>query len=180
MTDTDQDPSSRGLSRAFALASDVFDLVGRVVLWFSGIGLVTMTLIIGWHVFARRVLNDTPDWSETSSVLIMFWYSLLGAAIGVRYQMHIGLVFVRDRLPASVRLVVDIIINLAVAAVGILLVCYGSQMVQSTWNQTIPTVGLPVGLRYLPFPIGGALIAIFAIEILLRTLSGREVKRTWS
>ncbi len=158
----------------------VFDWIGRIVLWISGAGLVGMTLVIGWHVFARRVLNDTPHWSETSSVLVMFWYSLLGAAIGVRANIHIGLVFFRDQLPRRGRLALDVLINLIVGAFGALLLFYGQKMVGVTWNQTIPTVGIPTGIRYLPFPIAGALIVLFAIEHILQALSGQEVKRAWS
>ncbi|MCB9947311.1 MAG: TRAP transporter small permease [Rhodospirillaceae bacterium] len=173
-------PGGGRLARSFAVAARVFEAIGKIVLLISGTGIVAMTLIIGWHVFARRVLNDTPNWSETSTVLIMFWYSLLGAAIGVRYRMHIGLVFVRDRMPPTLRKVVDCFTHAVVAAVGVLLLCYGTEMAQSTWDQTIPTVGIPVGIQYLPFPIAGALIAIFAVELLLRTLSGQELEGAWN
>ena len=168
------------LNALLARVAVAFDWIGRIVLWFSSAGLVGMTLVIGWHVFARRVLNDTPHWSETSSVLVMFWYSLLGAAIGVRANIHIGLVFFRDQLPRRGRLALDVLINLIVAAFGALLLVYGQKMVAVTWNQTIPTVGIPTGIRYLPFPIAGGLIMLFALEHILHALSGREVKRAWS
>ena len=174
-------PGGQGPLARFALVvATVFDWIGRLVLWASAAGLLTMTLIIGWHVFARRVLNDTPHWSETSAVLIMFWYSLLGAAIGVRANMHIGLVFVREQLPRRGRLALDVVINLFVAAFGVLLFWYGMAVVERFWGQTIPTVGISTGYRYLPFPIAGVLIFLFAMEHAARSIAGQEVKRAWS
>ena len=45
--------------------------LARTALWGAGIGLVTMTLIIFWQVFARYVLNDSPSWTESTSVQLM-------------------------------------------------------------------------------------------------------------
>jgi len=171
---------TRRLAGRLLAVSRLLDRVALGVLWFSAAGLVAMTLIIGWHVFARRILNDTPHWSETGSVLIMFWYSLLGAAIGVRSQGHIGLVFFRDLLPRGGRLAFDVLINLLVAAFGAALLWYGNDIMQTTWNQDIPTVGVSVGILYLPFPLAGVLIIAFAFEHVLRTLAGQEVTRGWS
>lgn len=173
-------PTGGGRRGALLAASRLLSHAATTVLWASAAGLVAMTLIVGWHVFARRVLNDTPHWSETGSVLIMFWYSLLGAAVGVRAQTHIGLVFFRDLLPRRGRLALDVVINLFVIAFGAALLWYGADIMQTTWNQTIPTVGISVGVLYMPFPIAGGLIVAFALEHLLRTLAGQEVERGWS
>ena len=52
-------------------------------LYLAGLGVVLMTIIIGWQVFGRYVLNDTPSWSEPLSLQLMSWFILLGAAVGV-------------------------------------------------------------------------------------------------
>ncbi len=159
------------LAAAACRLAPVLGWISRIALWLSAGGLLSMTLIVGWHVFARRVLNDTPHWSETGSVLIMFWYSLIGAAIGVRYRQHIGLVVIRDALPAGLARALGLFSHGVVAAFGLALLVYGSQMVATTWSQTIPTVGLPTGLRYLPFPLAGALMILFSAELAVRDLA---------
>jgi TRAP-type C4-dicarboxylate transport system permease small subunit len=171
---------TRPINRVARALVPVFGGVSRLVMWFAASGLLAMTLIVGWHVFARRVLNDTPHWSETGSVLIMFWYSLLGAAIGVRYRMHIGLVIIRNALPPRIKLALMLFAHAVVAVFGTALVVYGTRMVETTWNQTIPTVGLPTGLRYLPFPIAGVLMVVFAAELVVRDLAGEEDLGEWS
>jgi len=40
----------------------------------SAIGLILMTLIVGWQVFGRYVLNQSPDWSEQAALALMIWY----------------------------------------------------------------------------------------------------------
>ena len=50
----------------------------------AAVGLVLMTLIIGWQVFGRYVLNSSPSWSEQASLALMIWYVSLAAAAGVR------------------------------------------------------------------------------------------------
>ena len=56
--------------------------------WFAGAGLLVMTLIISWQVFARYVLNASPPWAEQASLLLMIWYVLLAAAAGVILGEH--------------------------------------------------------------------------------------------
>ncbi len=114
-------------------------IISRLCLWCSGFGLFLMTVIIGWQVFARYILNDTPHWSEKFCLLLMLYFILFAAAAGVREGTHIGLVFVKDSLPAMPRRVVVIVDHLIVAAFGLGMVWFGYDMVISTWTHTIPT-----------------------------------------
>ena len=49
-----------------------------------------------------------------------------------------------------------------------MLFIYGAEMVERFWRLSIPTLGLPRGAEYLPFPIAGALIFIFSLEHIVR------------
>ena len=49
-----------------------------------------MTVFVGWQVFGRYVLNDSPSWTEPASLLLMSWFILLGSAVGVREGVHLG------------------------------------------------------------------------------------------
>lgn len=152
--------------------------LSRWGLWLSTVGLILMTAIIGWQVWGRYVLNDTPVWSERLSLLLMNYYILLAAAIGVRERFHLGLVFVKDSLPPRARYVTEILINLLVGGFGAAMVWYGGQMAWTTWGHVIPTLGLPTGASYLPFPIAGTLIVLFSVQhILTAGDSAQEVDR---
>ncbi|MGE4297374.1 MAG: TRAP transporter small permease [Desulfovibrionaceae bacterium] len=157
---------------------DVFSRCNRQLarwcLWFAAFGLVLMTAIIGWQVWARYVLNNSPNWSEQFCLFLMIYYILFAAAAGVRENFHIGLSFVRDWAPPPVRRIMLICINSIVAAFGVGMVWYGSQMAATTWSHVIPTLELPTGASYLPFPIAGVMFVLFSLEHLLHAILGRE------
>ena len=75
--------------------------LARTAIVISAAGLVLMTLIIGWQVFARYVLNASPAWSESSALLLMLYYIMLAAAVGVYENFHLGLKILIDSVPAN-------------------------------------------------------------------------------
>ncbi len=154
--------------------------ISRFCLWFSASGLVLMTVVIGWQVWGRFVLNDTPHWSERFSLFLMIYFIMFDAAAGVREGFHLGLVLIRDTLTGWAQRTVDVLINLIVGGFGCGMVWYGAQMAEATWSHTIPTLGVPTGLGYLPFPIAGVLIVFFSAERILNVLSDRETLSAWS
>lgn len=147
--------------------------LSRICIWSSGFGLVLMTIIIGWQVFARYVLNDTPHWSEKFCLLLMIYFILFAAAAGVRDGSHIGLVIIKESLSGLPKRIVTVINHLIVGLFGFGMVWFGANMVVSTWTHVIPTLGLPTGLSYLPFPLTGLLFMLFSLEHILMTIMNR-------
>lgn len=145
----------------------------RLVLWASGAGLVVMTAAVGWQVFGRFVLNDTPTWTEPTALLLMLYYILLAAAVGVRERFHLSLDLFRHIAPERVRRAFDTVNHVVVGAFGVGMAWYGMGLVRATWGSTIPVLNLPQGVSYLPISLAGALIVLFSLEHLLVLLSGR-------
>ena len=154
-----------GTRRGLALAS-------RLALGLSGVGLVAMTAVVGWQVFARYVLNDTPSWAEPISLQFMAWFILLGAAVGVRESVHLGLDILRHVMPAKVGLAMDLASLGLVAFFGAAMSYYGTLLAIGTWSATIPVLGLPGGVDFFPLILGGLLIALFALERFVDLLLG--------
>lgn len=152
----------------------------RVCLWGSAGGLVLMTLVIGVQVFGRYVLSSSPNWSEKFCLLLMIYYIMFAAAAGVHDRTHIGLAFLSSVLPGPVKRFADVFVALSMGLFGCGMVWFGWQMVQSTWEHVIPTLGLSVGLSYLPFPLSGLLFVLFAVEHVIALLAGSEVKPSWN
>lgn len=146
----------------------ILDRLATAALYSAATGIVVMTLIIGWQIFGRYVLNDTPDWSERLSLFLMNWYILLAAAVGVHQQFHIGLVFFKEALPRRAGVVAEALIHLSVAAFSVAMVIYGAQLANMTWTHTIPTLGIGTGWSYLPFPVAGILMIVFSANHFLR------------
>jgi TRAP-type C4-dicarboxylate transport system permease small subunit len=126
-----------------------------------------MALVEGWQVFARYVLNNSPSWTEPVALLLMSTVMMLGAAIGTRNDAHFGFFIAVDAAPPSLRRTLLSIARLIAAATGLLLAIWGGELLLDSWSVPMAGAPLPQGLVFLPFSVGGALIAVFAIERLI-------------
>jgi TRAP-type C4-dicarboxylate transport system permease small subunit len=138
--------------------------LSRAALYLAGLGIVVMTVIIGWQVFARYMLNDTPSWSEPLSLHLMSWFILLGAAVGVRESVHLGLDIVRHVAPPAIQRLMDMASLGLIVIFGLGMSYYATTLAIGTWSASIPVLGWPGGVDFIPMIVGGALIALFAAE----------------
>lgn len=152
------------------------DGICRLSLWFAAAGLAFMTAIICWQVFGRYVLNASPVWAESVALLLMLYYALLAAAVGVRLRFHLGIRIVVDSLPGRVSRPVQLVGHALVGWFGILMAINGVSLADYTLGHAIPTLGVSRAVAYVPFILAGGLIAVFSLEHLLRLLQGEG---TW-
>jgi TRAP-type C4-dicarboxylate transport system permease small subunit len=97
----------------------------------------------------------------------------------VHDKTHIGLAFLSAVLPGPLKRVTDVFVALSLGLFGCGMTWFGWQMVQSTCTHVIPTLALPVGLSYLPFPLAGLLFILFSLEHVLALVAGAEVRPSW-
>jgi TRAP-type C4-dicarboxylate transport system permease small subunit len=151
---------ARGLSAVLAVVS-------RATLAVSGAALVAMTVVVAWGVFGRFVLNDTPAWAEASALLLMAWVIMGAAAVGVREGFHMGFDTLRGLLPKGLARLLDLVSDAVVTGFGAAMCWYGAELALGVWDATLPTLGLPGAVEYLPITLGGLLIGLFGLERLL-------------
>ncbi len=149
--------------------------LSNAALCLAAAGLVLMTIIVGWQVFTRYVLNWSNAWTEPAALLLMSWFILLGAAVGIRENYHLGFDVLLYVLPRSSKRVLRSISDVVVIAFAAGMIFYGMQLVQLGWPARMPSLGIPEGIKYLPLVGGGALIILFALERLALRWSGVEV-----
>jgi TRAP-type C4-dicarboxylate transport system permease small subunit len=163
------------MRKFMAAIKPALGVISRLSLWIAGIGMVTMTLIVGWQVFGRYVLNDSPSWSEPLSLYLMSWFIMLGAAVGVRESVHLGLDIVRYVMPPSVQKAMDLLSLGLIVLFGIGMAYYSILLAAGTWTARIPVLGWPGGTDFFPMIVGGAMIAIFALERFIDVAIGEEI-----
>ncbi len=154
----------------------VTHFAAELLLRIAAFGLVLMTVIVGWQVFGRYVLNSSPSWSEQAALTLMIWYVLLAAAAGVREGFHIRIVALEEAVGPNAKRGMRMVQDLIVAACGIAMTIWGGELVIRTWEHIIPSLGLPRGLAYLALPISGVLIALFSLERMLEEAEGENVE----
>lgn len=138
--------------------------LSSIVLKVSAAGMALMTAIIGWQVFARFVLNASPAWTESTALLLMLYYILLSAAIGVREGFHLGVRVVLDNVPSRQKRWLLRLIDGLVGLFGVAMIMNGAKLASFTSTHIIPTLGISRSIAYWPFMISGSLIVVFCTE----------------
>jgi TRAP-type C4-dicarboxylate transport system permease small subunit len=149
--------------------------ISRISLYIAGLGIIAMTCIVGWQVFGRYVLNDSPSWSEPLSLHLMSWFIMLGAAVGVRESVHLGLDIVRYAMPPSIQKIMDLLSLGLIVIFGIGMAYYSTLLSAGTWSATVPVLGWPGGVDFFPMIVGGTMISVFALERFIDVALGEEI-----
>lgn len=152
------------------------DFIATLCRILTGISLVCLTVIFGWLVFGRYVLNATPTWVEQAALLLVMVIAFLGSAVGVHENSHLSVSAFRTLVPKWMRTVFVIVTDLLMIGFGTLMLIYGAKLTAFKWGSMIPLIQLPEGLRSLPLTIGGGLILIFALGHLVRLALGRDLR----
>jgi TRAP-type C4-dicarboxylate transport system permease small subunit len=130
--------------------------------------LILIAAVIPWAVFTRYALNSASSWPEPTAVLLTIVLTFIGAAAGYRYHVHMNVSYFVDMLPDALKAVVDLIVQLLMAAIAVFMAIWGTRLVEATWYNSIPDFPtLSVGLTYLPIPVGGVCLLLFIIERIL-------------
>ncbi|MDO6785422.1 TRAP transporter small permease [Neptunomonas phycophila] len=160
-------PDSTPLSR-------VLDAVAWLCLAVSGVCMVVLVSSFGWLVYGRYVLNDTPTWVEQVALLMVVTITFLGAAVGVYQRTHLNVDLFSALLPPRGKIMLSVSIDLLMGLFGGLMAWQAYGLVMFAWNKSIPLLGVPDGLRYIPMVISGALILVFSLSRIPAALRGQH------
>ena len=141
------------------------DALHRACVFFAGVAIVVITIIIPYGVFTRYVLNSASSWPEPMAVLLMIWFSFLSASLVYRENLHIGVAVIPMMLEGKAKTAIGWLIEACMMATNLFIFWWGIKLVLLTWHQTISEFPwYSVGASYLPVPLGGAITALFVIE----------------
>ena len=141
------------------------DAVYLGCIWIAGISILLMSLIIPWGVFARYVLGTGSHWPEPVAVLLMVSFTFLGAAASYRAGAHIAVGMLTDRLPPAMRRQCELLVDALMVVICLFVMVWGMKLVLETMGQPLADLPwLPVGLNYLPLPIGSFMTLVFVLE----------------
>ncbi|MBL8589698.1 MAG: TRAP transporter small permease [Methylobacteriaceae bacterium] len=149
--------------------------IAAFALWLSAAGLVAMTGFVAWQIFGRYILNDSPSWTEPGALLLMSWFIVLGAAVGVREGDHMGFDVGLHYAPPGARLAMQALTFVLVLGFGLAMAWYGFELTAGTWNSKMAGVDMPQGMEYLPLVGGGLLIGLFSLEKLAQLFAGNDL-----
>ncbi len=163
MSDTNVETAPVGIQR-------VLERLADVVIHIAVIALLGLVVVQGWQVFARYVINDSPSWTEPVTLLLLSTAMSMGAAAGVHTNRHFGFFLLAEHLNPLVKRVIDALVPLIVGTIGAFIAWWGWLLWMDGLHIKTAGADLPQSVNYLPLSIGGALMAIFALNRLLLAL----------
>jgi TRAP-type C4-dicarboxylate transport system permease small subunit len=156
----------------------LLDAASTLALVIAGTSLVVLTVIFGWLVFGRYVLNATPTWVEQVSLLLILVITFLGAAIGIHENTHLGVSFFREVSPPPVRRIFTLVSHIILAVFGAVMMVQSWKLMVFKWGSEIPLIHVPEGLRALPITICGGLVLAFSIGHLVLMMRGIDEEQS--
>lgn len=147
--------------------SRALDLLSALTIALAGIALVALIAMMGWLVFGRYVLNDTPTWIERGATLAILAIAMPVAAVGVRERFHLSVLSVRESLPLTWQRWIAVGCDTIVGLFGLAMAVWSWELVGMVGSFRIPLLGISQGWTYAPLVLGGSLITLYAIEQVL-------------
>jgi len=134
-------------------------------IWVAGIAIALMSVIIPVGVVMRYVFGFGAQWPEPIAILLMVVFTFIGAAAAYRAGGHIAVTMITDALPRPLQWLAARLADGGMAIICAFVLWYGAQLCNATMGQTIAELPwLPVGVTYLPIPIGAAATLAFVLE----------------
>jgi TRAP-type C4-dicarboxylate transport system permease small subunit len=153
--------------------------LAKACLMASVAGLFAVVGTVSLQVFGRYVLNDTPIWAESLTLVMVLYVALVGAAIVVRDAGHIGMESLLILVPERIRTRLEMVIHVLVGIFGVLMVWNGWALTETFSAYKIPTLSISEGYKYFPLVLSGVLVTLFSLEHLIALLQGKEVVPAW-
>jgi len=154
--------------------SRALDWLSALTIGLAGIALVGLVAMMGWLVFGRYVLNDTPTWIERAATLAILAIAMPVAAVGVRERFHLSVLGIREMLPRSTQRWIALACDTLMGVFGAGMAWWSWELVDMVAAFKIPLLGISQGWTYVPMVVGGALMVLFAIEQVLLDLLSSE------
>lgn len=132
-----------------------------------------LPLVVGANVLSRYTDWYRIPWAEDVVKVLFLWIVFLGGAIAVKYEAHVRMSTVGDRLARAGRAgrLWDRAIRLSPVVTGAILLVLGVPIVEISMRRELPTLQVSAGYFSAVVPLSGALMIVYAVRSLRRPCS---------
>ncbi len=135
---------------------------------------VLMVVVGLTQVFCRYALGNSLSWSEEFQKFMHIWIIFLAIPLAYKYDGHIGMNIVYDRMGRRLRWVFTLLIHIMWMGLGGVMMFYSLRIMKVAKMQTSPGLGIRMDLVYLCIVIGGGYLCLMA----MRKIWGHIFSRT--
>lgn len=127
---------------------------------FGSVILGAMTIITFLAAINRFTFSFPMPWSEEIVKFLVMWMTMIGAALGVGRNEHVGIDVFVERFPKKLQFVIAQIMNLAGIAFSVVFCYIGYLMVAKQYTQKSTALEISMGVVYACVVIGAILMFI--------------------
>jgi TRAP-type C4-dicarboxylate transport system permease small subunit len=153
----------------------IFDIMDRCVNWFLALLMVAMVVIISAQVWYRFILNDPLAWSEEAGRYLFVWISFMGAAAGVRYQVHLGIDLLHKIVPEQPYRMVVVLVNLIIQVFLLVIIYGGFKILGIIKFQESASMHISMLYPYLAVPVGSIFMLINSLRVSVGAMLNRPL-----
>ena len=152
----------------FKALEKLYDWTDKIIMFICKLLLIADIGITSMAVAGRYIpFIPDPAWSEQIVLTLMVYMAVLSATIAIRRRAHIRMTAFDPYLPEKLVKFLDLVADIAVLALGVIMLVYGIIVCQSPLARFGKYESIPTLSRvwmYLPIPIAGAGMIIFELE----------------
>ncbi len=154
-------------------------IVDKIIEWFCIAIMGSMTILVTWQVFTRKVLNNPSTITEQLAKYLFVWLVLYGAAYVFGKRDHMAIVFMVEKRSLRVQCILKIIQEILIGVFALGVMVYGGYFgAVRQMGQLDAALQLPIGIIYSAIPISGIIIILYAIYNIIsfiQEISAKEV-----
>lgn len=125
-----------------------------------------MVFVVSLQVFSRYALAHSLSWSEECARYTLVWITFLGAAVGVKRKVHIGIDYFVSKLPKKFQQKIALLNIFLTALFSGIVLKEGFSFVRQTLElgQRSPAMNVPMAVVYSVIPFSGVLMIFHLVE----------------
>ena len=156
-----------------AKPAPVIALLDRSLQVFTGF-LVAVLLCVVTAGIIFRAFNEPLSWTDEICGFLMVWLACLGWMIATRHNAHIRIRLLLDKLPGKAWRGTEVVIQVAVAVVGIVVAWKSIHLVQV--NSDIEAMSVPISVAWMYAPLLPAGL-LTTVQALVDMFAARPVEK---
>jgi TRAP-type transport system small permease protein len=147
------------------------DRLERIVTIVTAAILGLLTLVVGWEVFARYVLQSGQFWAEEFCLVAMMWAALLGAAACLWTDSHVRVTFTLSFFPVKLRRWILACMDMIILWFAFIFLKESLLLIQRTMGGQMSALKIPIGATYFVLPLSALLMILFIVVRGIRRFS---------
>lgn len=140
----------------------------------TGYLFLAVLLITATNIMLRNVLGVSWLFMDGLQRLLFIWMVFTGTSVLYSRNEHLVMDFFSGKLSAKMSRSIDLIHNIMFMAFVVILIIYGIQITRVRMTIPFETWKLPTGYAYMAVPVNAAVMGLFCVDKLIKTIGGKE------